>query len=373
MVVIADLEGNIEYVNRRYETVTGFPKDTLLGKKMWHQPNIHFPVDTIRTIIESITYGMEWDGEVNVKRKDNLALWAKISVSPVIDKRGNPAYYLAIITDLTESKERENTILLLNERLKKDLDIAVKMQRSLLPSPELSLPGIRFSYLFEPSEEVAGDIFNLFKLDEENIGFYILDVCGHGLAAAMLSVTLSRILTPFTGYSGLLKTFNNSKNLYKVTPPAEVAAILNKRFQFKDENDQFFTILYGIFNLKKKTFRYISAGHPGFIYADSGGKLYEPDLKGFPIGFTENPVYSEHVIRTGRGSRFFFFSDGLIELNNLQGQPLDAQGIKKIIEETSALETNNMPEFLVREAKKRTGTKKALDDISCVVLELTEV
>jgi len=370
IVVISDLEGNIEYVNRRYETATGFPKDTLLGKKMWRQPIIHFPADIIRTIIKHLTSGTEWDGEVKVKRTDKSILWAKISVSPIIDKRGSPAYYLSIITDITENKERENTITLLNKRLKKDLDIAVNMQRSLLPAPGLSLPGIRFSYLFEPSEEVAGDIFNIFKLDEENVGFYILDVCGHGLSSAMLSVTLSRILTPFSGYSGLLKTFNDRKNLYKVTPPAEVAAVLNKRFQFTDESDQFFTILYGIFNLKRETFRYISAGHPGFVYADSGGKLHEPDIKGFPIGFTENPVYDEHVIRVERGSRFFFFSDGLTELSNSNGQPLGINGIKKIIEETSSLETEKVPGLLVREAKKRTETGKALDDISCVVIEI---
>ena len=192
-----------------------------------------------------------------------------------------------------------------------------------------------------------------------------------GLSFAMLSVTLSRILTPFSGYSDLLKTFNDRKNLYKVTPPAEVAAVLNKRFQFTDESDQFFTILYGIFNLKRETFRYISEGHPGFVYADSGGKLHEPDLKGFPIGFTENPVYDEHVIRVERGSRFFFFSDGLTELNNLLGQPLGTRGIKEIIEKALKIKTENVPEFLVREAKKRTGTKKAMDDISCVAIEIS--
>ena len=119
IVVISDLEGNIEYVNRRYETATGFPKDTLLGKKMWRQPIIHFPADIIRTIIKHLTSGTEWDGEVKVKRTDKSILWAKISVSPIIDKRGSPAYYLSIITDITENKERENTITLLNKRLKK--------------------------------------------------------------------------------------------------------------------------------------------------------------------------------------------------------------------------------------------------------------
>ncbi|MCZ7624442.1 MAG: response regulator [Candidatus Methylomirabilis sp.] len=81
-------------------------------------------------------------------------------------------------------------------RIREDLDAAVAMQRSLLPNHTLVVPGFAFEWMFAPCHFVAGDIFNVFQLDDHRVGFYILDVAGHGIPAAMLSVTLSTLLSP---------------------------------------------------------------------------------------------------------------------------------------------------------------------------------
>ncbi|NOY07929.1 MAG: SpoIIE family protein phosphatase [Spirochaetes bacterium] len=369
--IIADLNGTIEYINKRYEIITGYSKSTLIGKKLWNQPNIRLSAKEIREIKKCIDSKHEWHGELKVKKQDGSVFHAENTISLILDKHGSPIYYLSVITDITEEKQEGNTAQLLNEKMKKHLETAVKVQRSLLPPQNLSIKGMEFSWSFEPSEDVGGDIFDIFKLDESNIGFYILDVCGHGLKAAMLSVTLSRILTPLAEHSGLLKTYNNRLKHYRITPPAEIADLLNKRFQFSSEKDQFFTFLYGIFNLEKATFNYVSAGHPGFIYTDRKGKMYFPELKGFPIGFTDKPGYRENLIKTGPGYRFFFFSDGLTELVNLRGEILGIKSLTEIIKDSSSLPVSKVPDYLVAEAKRRTATKITEDDISCIVLEIT--
>ena len=77
-----------------------------------------------------------------------------------------------------------------------DLDAAAKIQAALLPTAGPQVPGYRFAWLFEPSAALAGDILNVFRLDDRQVGAYVLDVSGHGVAAALLSVTVSRFLSP---------------------------------------------------------------------------------------------------------------------------------------------------------------------------------
>ena len=140
--IIADLNGTIEYINNRYETVTGYSKSTLIGKKLWNQPNIRITANEIREIRKSIDSKHEWHGKFKVKKQDGSIFHAENTVSLILDKKGNPIYYFSIITDITEEKQGESTIQLLNEKMKKHLETAIKVQRSLLPPQNLSIKGM---------------------------------------------------------------------------------------------------------------------------------------------------------------------------------------------------------------------------------------
>lgn len=138
------------------------------------------------------------------------------------------------------------------------------MQASLLPSTSPCMLGINSEWRFRPSRYVAGDTLNIFPIDKNHVAFYLLDVSGHGVPAAMLSVTLSMLLTPDNLQGSPLKRFVTVSDTYVTVPPEQVIAELNRRFQSRD--DQYFTMLYGLLDTQDLTLRISQA------VADSKGK-----------------------------------------------------------------------------------------------------
>jgi sigma-B regulation protein RsbU (phosphoserine phosphatase) len=102
-----------------------------------------------------------------------------------------------------------------NNRHTQDLEAAARIQRAFLPALPPEVPGARFAWAFEPCSQLAGDYLNVFRLGDRSAGLCVLDVAGHGVAAALLSVTVSQLLTRIAGGPG-----------QAVVPPAEVAARL---------------------------------------------------------------------------------------------------------------------------------------------------
>ena len=101
-----------------------------------------------------------------------------------------------MIRDISLRKRAEEELRRVNKRMKAELDAAAEIQRSLLPSQSPLSGRVKVAWEVRPCEELHGDTLNVFRLDHNHLGLYILDVSGHGAAAAMLSVALHRILTP---------------------------------------------------------------------------------------------------------------------------------------------------------------------------------
>ena len=115
--------------------------------------------------------------------------------------------------------ELEQALSLQNQRMKTDLDAAAELQSSLLPSETPDVAGVSFAWTFRPCDELAGDILGAFKLGNDHVGFDVADVSGHGVAASLLSVSISRMMDSATSASSLLyKTVPGSKEL-GLTPP----------------------------------------------------------------------------------------------------------------------------------------------------------
>lgn len=188
-----------------------------------------------------------------------------------------------------------------------------------------------FAWIFKPCEEIGGDIFNFFELDEQYIGFYLLDVVGHGVPAALLSVTLSRLLLPVAGTSSVL--FSSDASGRRPKRPSELANELNKLFQISESNEQYFTLLFGTMNRDTKELRYVSAGHPGPVYVPVDGCPQFLDVPGFPIGVQEEPDYEDERIVLKHGDRILVYSDGLLDAQNYQGQFFGKQGLLECVAE----------------------------------------
>jgi sigma-B regulation protein RsbU (phosphoserine phosphatase) len=229
-----------------------------------------------------------------------------------------------------------------NQRIERDLDAAAAVQRAHLPSETLQLRSAQFAWVYDACEAIGGDMFNVFRLDEENVGLYILDVSGHGTSAALLSVSLSRVLIPFPQQGGILKRRTDRPPYYEIVPPADVAAELNRRFQMIQQSGRFCTFLYGVLHLPTRSFRYVSAGHPGPIETTQNGPFRHDAVGGIPIGVDEDAVWGEDEIQLHQGSQLIFTTDGVFEARNETGEEFGESRVLGVLdgsEEELSIET----------------------------------
>lgn len=272
---------------------------------------------------------------------------------------------------LEEKLSRRNQELQkINARLKLDLETAAEIQHSLLPRRPPVLEGINIAWRLRPCDELAGDILNIFNLDEEEIGLYVLDVSGHGVPAALLAVTLSRILSPVMDQASLLKSHSYSLKGYRITPPAGVANQLNKRFQADPANGQFFTLLYGILNKKTRRLRYVSSGHPGMIYLSHGSEAAVLQSPSLPIGFKEDVEYPEYTLQLYPGDRLYLYSDGIPEAEDSRGDFFGTERMISALRECRQLPLEESLDKLLQTVERWSGGAILKDDATLLGIEI---
>ncbi len=211
-------------------------------------------------------------------------------------------------------EEKNHKLLKYNERLEKDLKAAAELQKSLLPKEELEIFDLSFESIFVPSLFVAGDIFNYFQLDEDNVGFYLLDVSGHGVSSAMLSFTLSKFLDVNQGDTrGVLKTWSEDEMRFTNTPADLVLSRLNKSFEMGFDVMQYFTMVYGKYNRVTREMELSLGGHPPVIIRHPDGSTEVVDLSSIPIGMFDNSEYEKATVILQPGDTVFIYSDGFCE------------------------------------------------------------
>ncbi len=184
--------------------------------------------------------------------------------------------------------------------LKRELEEAEHYVKSLLP-PKLGERGISTDWVFKSSTELGGDCFGYGWIDGENFAAYLIDVCGHGVGAALLSVSAMNVL--------------RSQSLAEVDfrKPDEVLYGLNNAFDMDSQNQMYFTLWYGVYNSKTRELSYASGGHPPAILV-SDGSYKKLTTNGLVIGGMANSKFPSATIHVPNASKLYIFSDGVYEL-----------------------------------------------------------
>ncbi len=267
-------------------------------------------------------------------------------------------------------KEKNRVLASINNRIKNDLRMAAEIQQSLLPKAAPDVPGVNLKWFFKPCDELAGDTFNVFKLDENHLGIYVLDVSGHGVAAALRSVTLSYLLSPSHLQSGLLLDFSDETGEFVITPPAQVVERLNKQFPLELNTGQFFTILYGILNIPDKTFRFTSAGHPGMILLNGNGKTEVLETASLPVGILEDYSYEEQTLQLKPGNRLVLYSDGVVEAKNEAQEEFGISRLQRVMEEWQNRSLEEAVQAITLELFQWKKGENFEDDVTILALEI---
>jgi sigma-B regulation protein RsbU (phosphoserine phosphatase) len=190
------------------------------------------------------------------------------------------------------------------EVLAKELAEAAEYVTSLLPTPLDDKPSTE--WCFVPSTQLGGDSFGYHWIDDDHFAIYLLDVCGHGVGAALMSVSAMNIL--------------RSQSLPDVDlrKPAEVLKGLNETFPMEDHNGMFFTIWYGVYNRATQKLAYASAGHPPAVLVDGtsakDAEMHLLETRGIVIGAMPDMEFKAAEQSISAFSKLYIYSDGAYEI-----------------------------------------------------------
>jgi PAS domain S-box-containing protein len=359
----------IIYANEGFERLTGYAKNEVVGRNCRFLQGPNTDPDAVRTIRNSLAKGTECTVQLLNYRKDGTPFWNRLSITPLRNKRGEITHFVGIQSDVTAQKEAEESLRIANDRISADLAAAAKIQRSLLPAKLPDIPGLRLSWSYRPCGELGGDTLNVFRLDENHLGLYVLDVSGHGVAAALSAVTLSRLLSATPGQVCLPRPAEGSSG-YHIASPAEVAEKLNQQFQLDAKVSQYFTLVYAVLDVGARSLRFVSAGHPGPIHVTAGEESRPLPSTGPPIGLLPEASFEEHELALKPRDRVFFYTDGVTESSNQQGDQFGEERFLKLIQSSVSTPIEQSLNQITIGLEKWAENTPLDDDVSLLAFEL---
>lgn len=245
------------------------------------------------------------------------------------------------------------------ERLRKELEIAAKVQLSLLPKEEPKVPGYEISSISIPAIEAGGDYFDFVKLGGDKLGIAIGDVSGKGVGAAIY-MTLTK---------GILQAHAEED-----VSPKNVLGKVNRLLYKTIEKNSFVSMFYAILDTKKGTLLYSRAGHnPGILCSSQGEKTKLLLSKGMALGLEEGNVFSstllEEEIALNHGDVFVLYTDGFTEAMNEKHEEYGEDSLIKLIENNRNLSPKDLLSLILKDVKKFVDNYPQHDDMTLVILK----
>lgn len=253
-------------------------------------------------------------------------------------------------------------------RMKADLEAAARVQLALLPTELPSGDAVQFAWSYQPCDELAGDILGIQRLDAQHVGLYVLDVSGHGVRAALLAVTVNRLLSHTTEGSIVLKSSSSDGKPAPVSP-ALVAEHLNKRFPVDSNGGHYFTLFYGVLNVATLELVYVVAGHAAPLHLRRGEVTAVATTDNVPIGLLADARFEESRVVLKSRDRLYICSDGVLEAGERDDPANDGTWLISHVRQLQAVPLKESADALTRTATER-DQGRLRDDVSIVAVEI---
>lgn len=239
--------------------------------------------------------------------------------------------------------------------------------KSLLPLSCPDIPGMEIAARFVPSAHVSGDLYNIFRLDEKTVGLYNLDVSGHGISAALFSVTISQRLTHLVHPHSLLKVRLDKPPFYRINPPEEVIRRLDQE-DFLERHGHYLTMVYALFDITKGLLSFCRAGHNFPLLIRSVGTAEYIMGGGLPVGMHIRRKKRQSLqVRMVPGETFLLFSDGISEATPPDGEErYGLERIRRFFSDHHQEPLTRLFDRLIEEVRNFQGGRDFEDDVSLI-------
>ena len=255
-----------------------------------------------------------------------------------------------------------------NKWMRSSFEAATRIILSRLPDRNFSGNGINLVWEFRPCLELGGDLINLIRLDDRQTAFFVIDVEGHGIHAALLATSVNDALlkaadNPVDPGGGELTSAD-------LESPATLCAKLNERYTNDTKISHSFRLLYGVIDRDKSEMRCVNAGQPAPLPIGDDRPPELAQLNGPPIGLL--PVdedYREVRLRLYGGDRFLFYTDGLVESVDARNVQFGIRRLTDAAVDQSEASNGVMLEWILTRIHEWHGTDSLADDLAMLIIE----
>ncbi|MDD5328256.1 MAG: PP2C family protein-serine/threonine phosphatase [Phycisphaerae bacterium] len=294
-------------------------------------------------------------------------LWVRISLNLAYRKKSSgiavkPAMPPKQVQRIYKNKLAEQLSMTgaLVDNLSEQLRLAGLVQQDFLPTKLPNTDKVKWATSFLPAEWVSGDIYDIVRIDEQHIAFYVADVVGHGIPAALLTIFLKQALV-------MRETVDNT---YRILSPAEVMKNLNVRLATqKLSGYQFATCCYCLLNIKTLELTYARAGHPYPILIRPGKEMQRLEVRGSLLGIFEKSEYFQQTVQLQPGDKLLLYSDGAEPFIGSFDDPTGFSFSEKFHEITELPLVEMMDKFSALVQNQPVASAE-VDDITAVALEV---
>ncbi|MFQ5866249.1 MAG: PP2C family protein-serine/threonine phosphatase [bacterium] len=243
------------------------------------------------------------------------------------------------------------------KRMEQELAMARKIQLSLLPKKTPEIKNLDISSYCNPADEVGGDYYDYFALGQEQIGIVLADVSGHGASAALVMTMVKGILHSIT-------------HIFESTD--KILSEMNSIMSPIIPRDMFVTMMFLVFDLKKRTLRYSNAGHNPLLFYASGAKACQlVELRGPALGLTKLSVYKEKQIPLNPGDVFVIYTDGVTEAFSTNGEMFEETRLVQAVEEVASQDSGKVIEHVKNKLQEFTNKAPQSDDVAMIAVKVT--
>lgn len=251
-----------------------------------------------------------------------------------------------------------------SEQSRKDLELAAEVLNEHLPENQLNNNGYNAYGLLKSANSIGGDFYNYFRLDKNHVAFYAFDVVGHGVPAALFAFMLARSIVPGKATDNFLTGING------INRPSHVVQRLNERFLNKSSTPLYFTMTYGVLNIKTGNGQLCQAGSPYSIICSSTDGCQQLGDGGYPVGIIPGADYEDTAFKLDKGDRLMLYSDGIIEAENEQKNQLGVDRLKSVFERNKNASLKVAVDACYQISRIWSKKDAMDDDISMLAIEI---
>ncbi|MCG3130568.1 MAG: hypothetical protein FLDDKLPJ_01333 [Phycisphaerae bacterium] len=244
-----------------------------------------------------------------------------------------------------------------------EMRLASRLQRDFLPKIAEPINNVTFRTIYRPASWVSGDIYDVFRVDEDHVACYVADAVGHGMAASLLTIFIKQAVVP--------KRITGER--YDVLDPAETLAILNEALVAQTlPNAQFVTACYALLNTRTRKLRFARGGHPYPLLFSAGGGWTELKSSGGLLGLFGGETFPSAEVQLEPGDKVVLYTDGfeLVFQEPSRAAKLDTRAYLKRFEELCRLPLSEMIPRIEALLDADHGSLNPRDDVSVVAFEI---